>query len=587
MLKRVILCLAFFVCVFTMLSCGASYTVYETADSIAVPNEVGEILDMAQIGSDLFMMTADSVFRMNLETEETVRIFEAKNLHSITDYDEQVYIYCYSADHETEQVSESVLHILDSKGNLIKSEDVPMKFSGHGPDGIVVTDDYYLLSASVSNEYGQGVVEFAVIDKKNLQAKHVRPEMSVSSICAYKNNQVMVYDGYSGNSNYWYIAVYDLKSEEIIEKFYNIEDVRDVMYNPYNDTLLLYGAPYVKEMELKDGSIHSLRLFVGDKKIINETKGYVDGFFAFSDNIVSCILKGTRTINIYNFEKDYPTITIASVGSPQGTLNFLLDYYPEKYDVDVLIKQYDVENKDKFILELMAGTTDFDLYYVQGETASYISTGAYVDLNEFEVLKENIALHESLFETGASHNGEIFGVPFRVNVYDSYLDRLGKTIPASYIFYDYMVKNIDLTKNSYKDKNGTALSKMFTDLKNFQSGETEYQIEENFMLLESDYLIMNPKSPNKEQAAHFLNELINCEDGKYDEIAKERKLDFWLSYYLERTDYTGILPRWKSYDADIWIMLNDLYTSMPRMTDEQLDTGISNTHEKIRLVVEE
>ena len=70
--------------------------------------------------------------------------------------------------------------------------------------------------------------------------------------------------------------------------------------------------------------------------------------------------------------------------------------------------------------------------------------------------------------------------------------------------------------------------------------------------------MINPASEKQEEAAIFLNEVINLATGKtYDEIKYQSATSAKSHFYDLEYDYSNCYPSWRYYSVDIFSSLND------------------------------
>lgn len=205
-------------------------------------------------------------------------------------------------------------------------------------------------------------------------------------------------------------------------------------------------------------------------------------------------------------EVDEDAITIAFIGGIDIS-HIIRQYMLEVGNVN--IQEYLMENSGDELIDtkLMSKDTDIDVYVtIPLHQYSYIKMSYYEDLSQFDILKERFDSC-SFAKCAASYNGELIGVP----IDPRYSETVGSTIGATLI--KYCIRNLSALNGEYRDEDGSELYEMLGHIRDvvgvdgidnpYESVEDTYYTEE-YKNIYSLFMMINPFSEKKEQAAEFL-----------------------------------------------------------------------------------
>ncbi|MBR5680801.1 MAG: hypothetical protein IKX19_09125, partial [Clostridia bacterium] len=418
--------------------------------------------------------------------------------------------------------------------------------------GFAVCDDSFVFLCRDAEQISGGTIALFMINRESGEMRIAPVVSTVSKVFPYERNRVFLYN-YGRSSDACYFAVYDTESEQEEERIpISQMGVSDAEYCPYIDSLLIYTRDDItrkmtlKQLDLSDQITRTL-ISYGDAAAPN-----VKGLIAAETNIVCCGLTDSGTLRYFNLNEEHPLVTVAVYGYPQASLQVLMSLFKEKHEIDVNVMQFDYGEADKLNTKLLAQDGDIDVYYTLGLTpAYYILRNAYCDLGQFDALAGNLSRCAPLIEAAASNNGEIFGVPTEFGIIDS----AAEDNPYNNSFYQYMATQIDLTKKEFRDEDGEALKILYQHYLAYPDDDGPAPPWGEFRMVWCSYMIMNPASRHKEEAALFLNDLLSLYLGDFDGEAASFPLMQLVTKYPENADYDDVFIQWKFTDMNVFNMI--------------------------------
>ncbi|MBE6726408.1 MAG: hypothetical protein E7576_14655 [Ruminococcaceae bacterium] len=445
-----------------------------------------------------------------------------------------------------------------------------------------VCNDYFVFLGRDPEKTSGGPIALFLIDRMSGETRAASVASSISRGFGYEGNRIFLYN-YGRSTDDCYFSVYDTETEREEDRIpISQMGVSDAEYCPYIDSLLIYTRDDItrkmtlKQLALTDRLTRTLTSY-GDAADAN-TKGMI----AAETNIVCCGLTDSETLRYFNLNEEHPSVTVAVYGYPQGALQVLMNLFKEKRGIDVNLIQIDYGEVEKLNTKLLAQDDDIDVYYTMGLTeAYYILRDVYCDLKQFDTLSANLSRCASLIEAAATYNGKVFGVPTEFGLVDTAAE--GNLYNNS--FYQYMAREIDLTEKAYRDGDGEALKTLYRHYRAYPNDDRPTPRWGDFKMVWCSYMMMNPASRHKEEAALFLNDLLALELGDFDEEAASQPLMALVTKYPENTDFGDVSVRWKFTDMNIFNMIRDGLNAVE--SDEMTDEEAKELARRIRMVVME
>lgn len=274
-------------------------------------------------------------------------------------------------------------------------------------------------------------------------------------------------------------------------------------------------------------------------------------------------------------------------------MGFLSAKLKDKYNIDLIIKQFDYDERDNFTLKIMAQDSDIDVFHSSNiDVQDYIKNNVFYDLGTSEVLNENISKCSELLKYGFSYDGKIFGIPYTTN--EQYVIN---TMEKNVIPFDrgyiwalsaYLSKYFDGVTDSYND-DGTylyELLKYYYDHPDFDV-PCEMICKDTYLLSSSCYMI-NPASENKENSALLLNEIMNLCLGEYDLELESTPFNYLLSHYDTEFDYSVCYPSWKGARTEVRMAIAEAIESLKTSTNyDDVKKITEECYKKIRMIIYE
>ncbi len=204
-------------------------------------------------------------------------------------------------------------------------------------------------------------------------------------------------------------------------------------------------------------------------------------------------------------------LTIASCGSSAYTaeLYYVLEEFEKEYGWKIEILNFDIES-DAYALQTKVLAKDKDIDIVYSPTLNLpqlIKDKYYVDLGKYDSLRSKIESN-AFTKHVCCYNGDYFGIAIYPRVITA-SEQL-----ASLTNFKYIFSNLDLVEGKYDDPNGEELFNILKHYYEYKDPATEPQYySEEFPYISSEYLIINPYSKNKDNAALFLEKCFDYLNG--------------------------------------------------------------------------
>lgn len=151
-------------------------------------------------------------------------------------------------------------------------------------------------------------------------------------------------------------------------------------------------------------------------------------------------------------------------------------------------------------MKLMAEDSDIDIFYTLSlDLYTYITSGYYEDLSQYDVLREKFESNEFV-DYVASYNGTYVGLPIECYYYDTATNEQNDS------FTKYLAKNVSTLNGEFRDENGDELFELLRylyDNPDDPRSDPFYEDTE-VRMIGGDFLMINPYSERKEEAAEFL-----------------------------------------------------------------------------------
>ncbi len=502
-----------------------NYDSFVPADNVKLPVDGGEISDALQIGKSFYILAKDGIYSLDISDGSGAKIVGLENPDGeaqqplMSSHGESIFVYSPESGEISEYSTDgSVAGSL--KNDALRCDDV---------DSFAVTDGYFVILWSKANDKGNIERQFAVFDRGAAELiGSYKAKSETTELYSYKEDLLLCTTPnlYSTNTAYD-LCFFDAESgkTKLLRTLSGIGEscLSDIVYNPKTDTVLTFsdtfldvrehGKPYVAEFSLSD-----------DDNVIHKRFSFEPGgscFMGVFENIVSVISADGSKVEFFDFLNPPRSITIAYNDFTRGRFSEIIQEFEAEYGILVRTTDYR-QNMDVIDIKLMAGDSDFDLFCpVSYSLYKYIDINAYGDLGAYPSLKSK--LENSRAATVMAKNGDsYFGVPTSIeyrflretnpedsNVAFSKFATLGQ----------YCADNIDIANKTYSDPDGEEFYKVLKyiydnplgNLKKMPYGDK--YIDGEFRCLTSNYVMMNPASENNEDAALFLEYVLDAYSG--------------------------------------------------------------------------
>ena len=209
-------------------------------------------------------------------------------------------------------------------------------------------------------------------------------------------------------------------------------------------------------------------------------------------------------------------------------------------------------------MKLMAEDSDIDIFYTLSlDLYTYITSGYYEDLSQYDVLREKFESNEFV-DYVASYNGTYVGLPIECYYYDTATNEQNDS------FTKYLAKNVSALNGEFRDENGDELFELLRylyDNPDDPRSDPFYEDTE-VRMIGGDFLMINPYSERKEEAAEFLAYCFDLLTGEkaapIHPIAKP--------YPTGIDDFEGVALYWDYQPWSIIEPLREAYNTL-RQTD--------------------
>ncbi len=531
---------------------NVSYDGFTPAENISLPVKSGEITDTVELEKTLYFLTDGAVYYLDIESGEQGRLFDtgAKMIAgaggSIFTYDPEGGSLCeYSPSGEL--AAETALNIA--------AEDFE-------PQQLFVTDSYFdFICRDSSGEFS--VTQHCVYDRLTFeQVNNVSEGKSYfdascfRSFGGYKGDKILKVEESLNDSRFVNIIEIDLESgkEKRLADFeVGVRDaysyVLDFSYSEKTDTVLLFAAPksgvspvdgftpYVTECSLSDPDNLLLKRYYLENPVCDRV------FISVYENIVSLIAAPNKGIYFYDYLNPPESITLAC--SIVGSYSDIIRKFEEDTGVTVKTVSYGLDF-DRLDVKLMAGDTDFDLYEpVSMNRVKYFLSGMFEDLSQYEGLKKRLDGSPAAGYI-ADFGGKYVGMPTYTYNFtdpadyeDEYMTSDYSKIASEYL---YLAQNVDITEGRFDDPDGGKLYKLLKFLyDNPEGNESKMPFGKELWLMDAGFIIMNPCSRKKDNAAKFLEYVFDCSSGSAEGFENR---------YKSPESFDGVYKMWRCFSPE-------------------------------------
>lgn len=552
--------------------------IYSALDEI--PYDTENTVSATQLADKLYILEPDGVYKLDLVNAVSECIYNADNLLYITSGDGVIYL----------SDEGNTIYTIDENGTLLDAIDIP---DGALDDvtmssfmEFIVTDDYFVFAYPVQKGYAH-----TYIRKDDLSVK-TNSSGGFYKIANYEGNKYFTYID-ANSSQDTYIISYDIDSGKCGERIYIRDFVVDFCYDDRNNSIKFYSTASfgmaLCEFDIETDEKTQLSIFTKDTGVYEWNCETLTGcnnlFVVISDNL--------NRIEVFDTDKEYPVINMAVVGYPQIETGFLAAKLKDKYNIDVVIKQYDYDERENFALKIMAGDSDIDVFHSTDiDIQDYVKNTAFYDLGTLEVLQENINRCSELLKYGYSYDGKIFGIPYVMNSLYA-IDTMEKDSTSFDRGYylaltAYLNKYFDSVDGTYSD-DGTYLYELLKYYYEHPDFDVPCEVicQDTYIISSSCYL-MNPAAENKENAALFLNEIMNLCLGEYDRELEDTLFNYLLAHYDTDFDYSSCYPSWRGAGQETIVVISEAITAVQAADNyEDIKRIADEYYSKIRMTVYE
>lgn len=209
-------------------------------------------------------------------------------------------------------------------------------------------------------------------------------------------------------------------------------------------------------------------------------------------------------------------------------------------------------------MKLMAGDSDIDIFYTLSlDLYTYITSGYYEDLSQYDVLREKFESNEFVDHV-ASYNGTYVGLPIECYYYDTATNEQNDS------FTKYLAKNVSALNGEFRDENGDELFELLRYLYDHPDDPRSDPFYEDteVRMIGGNFLMINPYSEHKEEAAEFL---AYC----FDLLTGEKTMStrtIAKPYPTGIDDFEGVALYWDFQPWSIIEPLREAYNSY-RLTE--------------------
>ncbi|MCR5683019.1 MAG: ABC transporter substrate-binding protein [Clostridiales bacterium] len=468
------------------------------------------------------------------------------------------------------------------------TEEIPLALDARiKPDDVfsfAVCNDSFVFLCRDTEKISGGPLALFMIDRKTGDLRTAPVATTILKAFSYKGNRIFLFNSGNTSDDCWF-SVYDTEAEREEDRIpVHQTAVSDAEYCPYNDSLMIYTRDaFTKKMSLirLDLTERIARTLISFDNASDPNK---KGLVATETNIVCCGMRDSGELRYYDADREYPSVTVVVYGYPQPALEFVMSTFKDRHGIDVNLLQIGYDEVEKLNAKLLAQDDDIDLYCTFGLTpAYYILRNAFCDLRQFDTLADNLSRCALMIEAAASYNGAVFGVPTEPSL--GLIDTAAEGNLYNNSFYQYMAMQIDLTKKEYRDENGEALKTLYQHYLAYPEDNGPTPPWGDFRMFWASYMIMNPSSHHKEEAALFLNDLLSLHLGDFDGQAASFPLMQLVTKYPENADYEDVYIQWKFTDMNVFNMIGDGLDALK--PGEMTDEAAKDLARRIKMVIME
>lgn len=469
---------------------NVKYNALTPAEGLAVPIPSAEILDVVQIEKRLYFLGGGAVHSLDIETGESVRLFETDATFLGADGSALLLF-----DAET-----SGLFTYDTSAAKMSEMAAP-ELSENNTIDFAACEDYFVLLCGdeiVSVNRSDGAV-----------ASKTKAKKYTLKLCARSGNKVLVYVSDSSYTSSLYELDAKKGSMTKLRDLPQLANIFDMTYNTKSETVIILGdsgncitALYEYALDSEDNGI--LKKF--DIKFNGHAKRAVSVF----ENIISVVSNDEDVYRWYDYENPPESITLAYISEDNAMntdLETIILNYEMAHDIIVRTICYN-DDRTRLSLKLMAGDDDIDIFSTFSmDGYLFINSHMYTDLNSLPSLGSKISSNV-VADFASSHNGEYVGLPYGVT-----LDLNGhENISGFTAIEQYCIKNVDALNMRFTDESGDGLYKIMTFAAENPEPDKAY-FDFPYSVLWADYLIINPSSKHKALAAGFLEYALDVYSG--------------------------------------------------------------------------
>ncbi len=510
-----------------------SYDSYVPAENIKLPVDGEGILDALQIGKSIYILAEDGIYSLNIADGSGERITELQNADGnaptrlMSSHGESIFVYSPESGEISEYSTDgSVVGSLNNEA--LCCDDV---------DSFAVTDGNFVVLWDKANDKGNLEHQFAVFDRSSAELIGTyKARAETTKLYPYKENKLLFTtpNMYSTDTAYD-LCFFDAESGKTknIRALSGIGTncLADITYNPQTDTVLTFsntfldlhesGKPYVAEFSLSD-----------DDNIIHKRFSFESGgecIIGVFENIVSVISTDGSRVEYFDFLNPPRSITIAYNDFSKGSLTKIILEFEAEHGVMVRTTDYR-QNLDVIDIKLMAGDSDFDLFCpVAYSLYKYVSTDMYGDLSGYPELISKLEGSRAA-TVAAKCGGAYFGVPTTLEYMyqrDFYPEESEFAFSRVVTMGQYCAENVDVINMTYADPDGEEFYKVLKylydnplgNLKDMPYGDK--YIDGEFRLLSCNYIMLNPASENKDDAALFMEYVLDAYSGNIPALSDD------------------------------------------------------------------
>ncbi len=552
---------------------SASYNAYTPAAGAALPLPAAEIAEMAQIDKSLYFLGDGALYALSTETGEGKKLLETPAA-ALAAHGESLFLYLP----ETLSVAE-----LSPDGEALAERSLPLSDADR-VDGLWVSDSYFIVKCVIK---GEALIETEIRvfsrETGELTLQKTAPETGLE-LFPYKGDKLLAVT-HDAVFVVGHLGEYDLETGKIKRLCDLPESGRPaVAYCPATDTAAVFGAD--SSVSLGDATVPSAPITLTEYSLENSDKivldrryidvSYSTKLFVFTcENVISAISGADEAYRPYDCLNPPESLVILGYDLDQSLVSSF------ESETGILVRLASTD-KDKLIIKLMAGDSDFDIFTTASGFHNFVDSGAYVDLKTVDSLAERISSSPSA-ELVVSYDGRYFGVPTEItNFCDESSYPEGGGIPYLRAVTEnlYLAKNVDAAEKRFGDPDGDELYKF---LKYLNDGEKKPPFGDSATVLGSRVCLLNPNSQNRDLAVRLLEYVFDAYSGRLPGIVPETALYPPLAQ--------DSVAEWRCRSIEIVTPLfearNEVLSKNGEMKTSELRSLARETAAKIRMRLEE